>query len=138
VQDELKDLLAKQDIVEWTANRLKNMGVKVVTVEEQRKTFLGTGKDTDEQALTARDKYWSSIYVNVHCIRVPTGEICANITLQCWRGVFVHPGYFMNATVWDRDLILYLPSDSGGKDKIRQAISELFNDLENDWKKCNP
>jgi hypothetical protein len=52
--------------------------------------------------------------------------------------VFVHPGYFMAATVWEAGSSTEFMSAHDAKDRTRQVLSQLFDKLETDWKKCNP
>lgn len=136
--DDLKDSLTSEDIEGWTANRLKNMGVRVVSMEDRKKAFSAADKSTDEKALAAHDRYNSMVYVNVNAIRSSTGSISAGVSLECDRGVFVHPGYFRKATLWDRGTIFYFGSSYDAKDRVRDALNRLLDQLETDWKKCNP
>ncbi len=136
--DALKDSLTKEDIEGWTANRLKNMGVRVVSADDRRKAFFAADKITDEKTLAANDRLYSQVYVNVNADRLRSGAIYAHISLECSRGVFVHPGYFVDATVWDRSAIIYFTSGFDAKDWIRDTLNELLDFLEKDWQTCNP
>ncbi|KKM21533.1 hypothetical protein LCGC14_1634510 [marine sediment metagenome] len=138
LRDALKDSLTREDIEGWTANRLKNMGVQVVSREDQRKAYVAAEKSTDEKTLAAADRFASRVYVNVNAGRSPSGVIYANVTLECHRGVFVHPGYLTSAIVWNQRILINFSSDYDAKDQIRDTLNELLDDLEKDWKKCNP
>jgi len=138
VPDALKDKITKQDIGGWTANRLKNIGLHVVTLEQAGKTLLAAPKDTDEKALVANDRFGSDVIVSVSADRLPTGAIYANVSLQCKRGVFVHPGYYRNATAWDENTLVYFGAANDPKEQIREHLNRLLDKLESDWKKCNP
>jgi hypothetical protein len=135
--DALKDSLTREDIEKWTANRLKNMGIRVVSEEDQGKTFLLADRSTDEKMLAAQDRFWSRVYINVNADRIPTGGICANVTLEVRRGVFIHPGYFIPATVWDRQVLVSFGSLYDPKEVIRKNLNKLLDLLEKDWKQCN-
>jgi len=135
--DELKDSLTVKDIEGWAANRLTNIGVSVVSREEKLKALKAADLSTDEKALAANDQFFSYVYVNVNAGRTPTGAIYANITLACKRGVFVHPGYFTSATVWDKGTLIYFGSNYDAKDQVRESLNKLLDKLESDWKKCN-
>lgn len=136
--DALRDSLTKEDIEGWTANRLKNMGVRVVSNEDQTKAYDTADHSTDEKALAANDRFRSHVYVNVNADRLPSGAIYANISLECKRGVFVHPGYFGVATVWDSRNLIYFGSGYDAREKLRDSLNILLDILETDWKKCNP
>lgn len=136
--DALKDSLTKQDIEGWTANRLENMGVRVISNEDRRKAFFASDQSTDEKALAAQDRFRSSVYVNVSADRLPTGAIYAHLSLACRRGMFAHPGYFRGATVWDTGHLIYFTSGYDAKEQIRDKLNKLLDILEKDWKKCNP
>lgn len=135
--DALKDSLTKEDIEGWTANRLKNMGLRVVSHEVQTVAFLAADDSTDEKALAVNDRHRSQVYVNVNADRLATGAIYASVTLRCDRGVFVHPGYFGTAAVWDRGALIYFTSGYDAKTEIRDNLNELLDLLEKDWKTCN-
>jgi hypothetical protein len=136
--DALKDSLTREDIEKWTANRLKNMGIRVVSEEDRVKTFRLADKSTDEKMLAAADRFGSVVYINVSAVRIPTGVICAHVTLEVHRRVFIHPGYFTAATVWDRRVLMYFGSLYDPKERIRDALNKLLDLLEKDWKQCNP
>jgi hypothetical protein len=136
--DALKDSLTREDIEKWTANRLMNMGIRVVSGEDQEKTYLSADKSTDEKMPAAQDRRRSTVSVRVHVLRTPTGVICANVVLLCWRGVFIHPGYFGTAIVWGREMLLYFGALHDSKEKIKEALNELLDLLEQSWKLCNP
>jgi hypothetical protein len=88
--------------------------------------------------LEAQDKFRSAICVSLNASRLTSGAISANVSLRCQRGVFVHPGYFMAATVWEDVSSTYFSAVDDAKDRTRQVLSGLFDKLESDWKKCNP
>jgi len=133
-----KDSLTVPDIEGWTANRLKKIGIRVVTEEEQRKAFLAADQSTDEKALEAVDRFRSQVHVSLNALKQPSGAICLNLTVKCTRGVFVQPGYFRNTTVWDTGRLIYFGSVADVKEKIRKPLDELLDQLERDWKTCNP
>jgi hypothetical protein len=135
--DALKDSLTREDMEKWAANRLKNMGIRVVSEEDQWKTFLLADKSTDEKMLAAADRFGSVVYIKVNAVRIPTGGICANVTLKVHRGVFIHPGYFTSATIWGWQVLRYFGSLHDPKEQIRDALNKLLDRLEKDWKQCN-
>ncbi len=135
--DALKDSLTREDMEKWTANRLKNMGIHVVSPEDKVKTFLLADTSTDEKMLAAADRFRSTVYINVNAGRISTGVICASVTLKVVRGVFIHPGYFTHATVWDERMLMSFGSLYDPKEKIREKLNKLLDLLEKDWKQCN-
>ena len=135
---DLKDSITRDDIERWVSHRIKNMGIRVVTREEKIRAFLGADKSTDERMLVASDRVHSMVYVNVNTRRVTAGAIFANVSVECHRGVFVHPGYFMSAVVWETSGLIDYETAYNSKDITRKAVNNLLDDLEADWKKCNP
>lgn len=137
--EDLKDALTSEDIEGWVTNRLKNMGIRVVTEEERYDAYIRADKSTDERKLTANDRWESLVYVNLNALREKkTGVTSYSLRVECDRGVFVQPGYFTRATVWDIGSIGYFSSQYDAKERIREQLNELLDELERVWKICNP
>lgn len=133
----LKDSVTAEDIEGWAANRLQEIGLSVVSKEDQSKSFCASARDTDDKALAANDRFRSRFGVRVDAVRSSTGDIWAYVTVGCSRGVFVHPGYFTSATVWyQAGLCRFGPGYE--KAGIKNFLNKLLDELERDWKKCNP
>lgn len=137
----LKDELTRRDVEEWARNRLENMGVHVVTLDEQRQEFFrdaGNQEMTEAEALRIYDRQKSYVYVNINALRSElTGVTTIDVSVDARRGVFMYPGLFTAATVWHDAEIKYFGTNYEAKEQIRKTLNGVFDRFEKDWKGVN-
>jgi hypothetical protein len=134
----LRDVIATSDVETWAANRLKSVGIAVVSREEHDRRFSAAEEATEAQALRKHDQYWSRLYINISGGRdTATGRAPYNISIEVHRGAFIYPGGFTTATVWSRALVGHLDKAVDGKESLRGGVNALLDDFEKDWKAAN-
>jgi hypothetical protein len=134
----LQESLSRAEVEGWVAAKLKGAGIRVLTKEDVTNGFLAADKSTDERALAAQDRLGATVHVFVTGGRTAANAIFVNVRLSCKRSVFVHPGYFAPATVWDISHTRYFTSSADDKSKLKSTLDALLAELQTDWKKCNP
>jgi hypothetical protein len=134
--DSLKDGLTHEDIENFIADKLEKIGIRVVSYDDQRKTYQSADKSTDERILAAQDRLHSTVCARVDAFSMPLETICGYVELECRRGAFIHPGYFSTVTVWKRVRPSH-PADKVLKGWSIGALDILLVELEKDWKQCN-
>ena len=135
IPDELKADLSRDDVSEWVANLLKNSGIKVLTLNEKRSVFSANSKmisGNEIGYLRASDRLRSEVYANIIAIKADDGLTSYSVSIEVIRGVFIDPGYFISATVWDREMIGVFGSAINAKATIKENVTTLMKTLETD------
>lgn len=137
IPEPLRDSLSVTDVEHWTTNRLQNAGIRVVTTAQQKASLLSAPRNNDEQALARSDRFYSSVSVVLN-FRESGDRIYGMLMVICNRGAFVVPGAFAACAVWHGESVVSAPKSLDWKAGIREGLNQILDDLEKDWKSCNP
>lgn len=135
--EELRGDVSRATIERWVTNRLENAGLEVISYEGQQEALRASDMSHDQAMLSAQDKFWSDVYVNVGGIRTSDGTTSLTVSLEVRRGAFVWPGYFTRATVYNRGSFILFGRSFDTEAKVRDEINKLMDVFEKDWKACN-
>jgi hypothetical protein len=130
--DALKGSLTREDIEKWTANRLKNMGIRVVSLEEQINALGDPLADEEMPPVIDTDGVHVSVDVAAPCMA--RGVICVNVGLSVG---LTYPDCFIIASVWNKEMHAHIGAGDDPKQVIREKLNKLLDLLEKDWKQCN-
>lgn len=126
LSDQLSGKVTETDVTGWMRAVLFDAGLGGLIVERdsKRETFLMSNPKTELETLKMHSEHRATLYININAMVTTEGLTFYSMSLDFQRGVFVFPGRYDTASVFNRDIAGYFGKSHSTFDRLSSVVKE--------------